>query len=397
MNDVSGHGRQGGLTLIELIVVLAIFGVLMSTFVGFAIHVRKNSQDAVCLHNLRQISTALLMYHQEYRVIPVAQPQLSDTLAMYLSDPSVFVCPADRGATADSYSPFYVPHPPSQTGAFLLGCDNHGDEGLTPGVFAGGRVIGGKAEPVIWDNRVVAMGDEVIGGTLRFVDGTEVRVAGDLRVIVLTSFTEDGGKSYSAIRIPTGAIGSIEVNAAHGTRFDIVTPACTAGVRGTRFTVFADETSEEYRTNIAVQEGVVAVDYFWPELRQQALAAAQYGQYILPKEPRFMVLGPTFAGKYVFYKLKNTGNNPLLLSEVSLNWPVALNTRILDLRLDGVIINDTQSTSPSYLVSSGWIGSPSVRTIDPGVTRTLAVRFFSNASSAPANYEFDHKAAPVNP
>jgi prepilin-type N-terminal cleavage/methylation domain-containing protein len=100
--------KRVGFTLVEMMIVLGIIGVLTSLIVGFAMKVRKGSQDMVCLHNLRQISTGLLMFHQEHGDIPLAEPPLSETLAPYLKEPGIFMCPASRYPTADSYSKFYV-------------------------------------------------------------------------------------------------------------------------------------------------------------------------------------------------------------------------------------------------------------------------------------------------
>jgi prepilin-type N-terminal cleavage/methylation domain-containing protein len=375
-------------TLIEVMIVLAVLAVLTGVMVGFAVTVRKTSQDMVCLHNLRQISTGLLMFQQEHDRIPLTDPPLAETLAPYLNEPAVFMCPATRYPTADSYSKYYVPRPPNQPGGFLLGCANHGDTGIIPSGFGAGKALEGKVVPVVWNGQPVRMGDEVVGGTLKFIDGTEVAVDPDLKVVVLTSFSEDGGKTYSAIRIPKGAIGAIQVNAAHGTRFDIVSPACTAGVRGTKFRLYAYETPKAYHTSIAVQEGVVGVDSFWPELRQVALSADQYGDYEYPKEPTLSILGPTFTGKYIFYKLTNATDKTLQFADLTLTWPLT-NKNVMECRLDStVVFNLKTGDSPLHIVSS-WVGSLSLRDFEAGATKTLAVKFETNAATSTDSYALD--------
>ena len=99
---------------------------------------------------------------------------------------------------------------------------------------------------------------------MKFADGTVVTIAAGLNVVVLASFQEGEGRIYSAVRIPNGAFRVIDVRAAHGTHFNVATPACTAGVRGHRFTVTTSQADDAYKTEVAVSEGTVAVDSRWP-------------------------------------------------------------------------------------------------------------------------------------
>lgn len=383
MNNFSPAGKRRAFTLIEMMIVMAILAVLTAVIVGFALNVRRTSQDMVCLHNLRQISTGLMMFQQEHHEIPMAEPPLAETLAPYLSEPKVFICPASRHATADSYSKFYVPRPADQPGGFLIGCANHGDTGMFPGGFGNGKTIPGKIVPVVWNGKPVNAGDEVKGGTLQFIDGTEVAVDPNLTVVVLTSFNEDGGKTYSAIKIPEGAIGSVQVNAAHGTRFDIVTPACTAGVRGTKFSVNISETSKMFQTAITVTDGTVGVDSFWPETHQTALGATEASVYEYPKEPSFKITGPTFAGRYVFYKITNVDEKKMYLKDLSLKWPT-LNRRVDEIRMDSALLSSLHChTSP---LTQSWTATAVAREISPQATKTISFKFEKIASTNSQSY-----------
>jgi len=64
-------GKSRAFTLIELIVVIAIVGLLAALLFPVFSQARKNSRQSVCLSNLRQLSTATLMYVQDYdEIVP---------------------------------------------------------------------------------------------------------------------------------------------------------------------------------------------------------------------------------------------------------------------------------------------------------------------------------------
>lgn len=93
-------------TLIELLVVIAIIAILAAMLFPVFASAKESANRAKCLSNLKQLTTGLLMYVQEYdgRLPPyesTAMPDiaaLKSALTQKISSPNVWRCPSDRGA-----------------------------------------------------------------------------------------------------------------------------------------------------------------------------------------------------------------------------------------------------------------------------------------------------------
>lgn len=66
-------GRQAGFTLLELLVVLAIIGVLLGLLMSAIQRVRESAARAQCLNNLRQLALAMQDYHDTQGRFPPGQ------------------------------------------------------------------------------------------------------------------------------------------------------------------------------------------------------------------------------------------------------------------------------------------------------------------------------------
>ncbi len=296
-----------------------------------------------------------------------------------ISEPQVFVCPSAPYPTTDSYSEYYVPREPTTATGFLLGCPNHAVENSTFGAFGAGLTLKGKTEPVLWNNQPVAAGSQVTGGTLTFADGTTVSINSGVNVVVLVSFDEGQGRIYSAVKLPIGSLGTIEVKAAHGTHFDVATPACTAGVRGTQFTVTTSKPSGQYQTDVAVTEGTVWVDTVWPGPSTMALPAGSSHTFFMtqpatqPNPGPIVVTGPTIGYGYVTWTLTNVSQQAFTINRISMTGP-GNNTWNM-ITLNGSLIYASASPLPvNTTISSGWLGTPSQLTIGAGQEEALTVQ-----------------------
>lgn len=67
------HTRRTGLSLIELLVVLAIFGVLVALLIPAVQKAREAALRAQCAHHLRQLALAVHLYHDAHQRIPYNQ------------------------------------------------------------------------------------------------------------------------------------------------------------------------------------------------------------------------------------------------------------------------------------------------------------------------------------
>lgn len=99
--------RDSGLTLLELLVALAVVGVLTALLFGTFRKVRNGSQSTACLSNLRQIGAAANLYFNEHHQIIPLQPNSEPSgwhhaLAPYLgltpfesTTARILCCPGD--------------------------------------------------------------------------------------------------------------------------------------------------------------------------------------------------------------------------------------------------------------------------------------------------------------
>ena len=96
------YNNQRGFTLIELLVVISIIAILASILLPSLKSARDSSKRVVCINNLKQIGTGLLLYINDYEGFFPAKPNWDDPywfvkVNAYINNVKVFICSSDTG------------------------------------------------------------------------------------------------------------------------------------------------------------------------------------------------------------------------------------------------------------------------------------------------------------
>jgi prepilin-type N-terminal cleavage/methylation domain-containing protein len=97
------NSRKGGFTLVEIMIVVAIIGLLAAIAIPNFVRARTTSQMNACINNLRQIDGAKQQWALETKQATNATPQFTD-ISPYLK--SAVVCPA--GGAAATFATSYT-------------------------------------------------------------------------------------------------------------------------------------------------------------------------------------------------------------------------------------------------------------------------------------------------
>lgn len=277
------HSRRRGFTLVQIVIVLGIISILAATSMTVFRRGRTTARRAQCDVNIKEIAIALDAYRQENGQYPKDLNEL--VTKGYIKDKNVLHCPSDPRPTG-TYNDFYIPRAPRNeiqgrlTNPPIVVCPFHEQDSNT-GVqaFTGVQTNQFATQPAIlqspYKTSIQRPGEVAIAATeglklhggdrittqaggsaiIAFVDGTTCNIQSKSDITVLQSFragTTSNSLLYSMVH---QASGSVTYTVHHGSNFDVVTPAATAGALGTKFTITVDGTSG--KTGLYVIEGHV--------------------------------------------------------------------------------------------------------------------------------------------
>ena len=95
------NNRNAGFTLVEIMIVVAIIGLLAAIAIPNFVRARTSSQANACINNLRQVDGAIQQWALEMKQGAGAQPVSSD-VAQYLK--KLPTCPTSTDTFANCYT-----------------------------------------------------------------------------------------------------------------------------------------------------------------------------------------------------------------------------------------------------------------------------------------------------
>jgi len=153
--------RKEGLTLVELLIVVAVIAALAALLFPVFQSVRERVYIASCTSNLKQLYNALQMYEEDWGELPYTPPgthrywenmeiakkvhnAFYQSIYPYVRDHNIFICPAHTGAPPPAGTCYWYYYPyarwkgyPITSNLVLLFCPHHSK----PHIIRNDRII----------------------------------------------------------------------------------------------------------------------------------------------------------------------------------------------------------------------------------------------------------------
>lgn len=266
---------RSGYTLIEIVVVVAVIGVLASLVLGQFRRGRAVARRAQCNVQLESLALALDAYRQEQGHFPEFLHELSS--GGYVQDPTLMRCPDDPDPQG-SYENFYVIRDGQDEQELpLLVCPYHENDRYGVQAYVGRYTTQFMTRPAILSSARAAtvqhpaqdpiaapVGLQLHGAdrvrtakngaaTIDFVDGSSATLSKNCDVTVLQSFLQ--GKTLPTLcTLLRQTTGEVDYVVHTGSKFDVTTPVATAGALGTKFKITVAANAD---TTLLVTQGHV--------------------------------------------------------------------------------------------------------------------------------------------
>lgn len=95
------YSRRSGFTLVEIMIVVALIGMLVAIAIPNFVRSRSTTQANVCINNLHQVDNAIQEWALEFKKNSAQAVTFTD-ISSYLKN--VIVCPTGGTAFSDSYT-----------------------------------------------------------------------------------------------------------------------------------------------------------------------------------------------------------------------------------------------------------------------------------------------------